>query len=431
MVFGNFLGQSSQQPAAQSSQAKRPSDSSSTQTSKRPRNDNAPETAEVISVDGTSDTVEMDRAAESAGKRKMNHQSSQSLRSSENRHSSSGAIDEFRSASSHAGLSVSRKRSRHQKKRQVPANEVREQGLDRPSSQEIATQPYFKKPGRPLISQSEQTTDRIEDDGLELISGGARSGTATGHGNMPYKRSVFALIPTEASSDDELNQVAPPPLKQKLRDGMYQTTRPNERRGNQANNGLKRTAGSPDVLQGEHPTKRRSGPSSEADIPRTKFSAPTMGNTRGRPGAFHVRRAVCEPRFIYPAVDNMPEGVGGASNAPCFLLPNDRAPLQFMVIDNKGAELEALGWITPNLAMVRRIDYHKGSPILGFKSSTGSDPNTGLSKGPATLIEFDSSQEADNCVKMCYDANSSIKFEDYDGSAFHICLPHLRVYPFC
>ncbi|KAJ4425289.1 hypothetical protein N0V82_000099 [Gnomoniopsis sp. IMI 355080] len=415
IVFGNFLTRNSQQPAAQSSPAKRPSDSTLTQTSKRPRNDDGRRTAEVISVDGTYDTLEMDRSSDSTGKRKTNHQGSQSLRSSENRHPSSGAIDEYRSASSHAGLYVSRTRSRHQKKRQLPPNGVLEQELDKPSSHETATQPYFKKPGRPLISQSEQANDRIEDDGLQLISGGARSGPATGHGNMPYKKSVFALIPNEASSDDELNQVAPPPSKPKLRDGMYPSTRPKERRGNQSNNGLKRTAGSPDVLQGEHPAKRRNGPSSEADILRTKFPA-RMGSTRCRPGAFRVRKAVCEPKFIYPAPDNMPDDFNGASNTPCFLSPNGRAPHHFIVTDDDGAELEALRWIMPNLAKIRRIDYQNGSPILKINSATGFDSNAGFSKGAATLIEFDSFQEAHNWAITCQDANTSIELQPYVGS---------------
>ncbi|KAJ4389091.1 hypothetical protein N0V93_006553 [Gnomoniopsis smithogilvyi] len=352
----------------------------------------------------------MDQSADSASKRNTNHQGSQSLRSTENRHSIS-AIDEYRSTSTHSGLHASRKRSRHMKKGQVTAIGSPEQEPDKPTSHELATQPRFKTPGRPLISQSEQSNDRIEDDGLEVLHGESRSGTANAHGEAQYKKSVFALIP-DASSDDELNEVAPPPSKTKMRDRMNQATRPNERRGNQANNGLKRSAGSPDVLHGEHPTKRRHEPSSEANIPRTKFSAPTMGNSRGRPGAFRVIQAVCEPSFIYCPADNV----------PCFLLTNDKDRQHFIVADNKGAELESLGWITPNLERVQVIYHHSESSILKITSATGIDRNSRFSKGAATLVEFESVREANNWVKLCHRANISIRLQIEDRTKLRMTM---------
>lgn len=416
-MFGNFLNGSPEQKAARSSSVKRPSDSPLSQTSKRPRTDNGPSTADIISLDGTSDTLEMDRSADSGVKRKMGHQGSQSLRSSDNRHTS-GAIDEYRSTNAHSGLRAVSKRSRHHKKGPTLANGGTEQESDRATPHETIAQPPFRAPGRRLLSRSEHTNDRIEDDELEMTSAGAKSGMASGRGNSMYRTSVFA--PIEPSSDDELNEVAPPRPKTKMRDRMNDSARSNDRRGSHTNNGLKRPAESPDVLQDERSAKRRHEPSSESNIPRTKFSSSRPRSARGCSDEFRVKKAVCEPTFIYPAAADMLECADAASDAPCWLLPKEQDSHHFKITDDGGTELEALGWIAPNLQRVQFIYHHSESPIVKFTSSSGIDSESKFTKGAAMLVEFDSVQEAKGCVTLCRRAQgTSIRFRETE-SVFHV-----------
>lgn len=418
-VFGNYLNGPSREPAAQSSGGKRTSDSSLTQPPKRPRNDNYARTAEVVPANGNSDVSEVSRSADSDGKRKVVARTSQSLRSSENRHTS-GAVDEYRSTTAQAGLHAHPKRARHNKKTgHGTTNGGLDQESDKSLSHETMAKPHFKAPTRRLISRIGPPNDGIEDDELQVTSAGAHLGSAKGRGRLPHQAAVFAPI-VSSSSEDELNQMAPPPSRPKLRDQMTQHAKTTQRQTSHANLGTKRSLESPDVLQDVRPSKRRHEPLSEADIPRTKFAPLAMGSARGRPESFRVIRAACEPAFTYSAADSTHEKADSASSSVCILLPDENGRNRFMVTDETGAELEALGWISPNLHRIQSIQYHEESPVIMLRSASGTDTTTNFAKGPVTIMELESCQEAKHCVDLFCRANSDIRTLIKDRSVFSV-----------
>lgn len=406
-LFGNYLNGPSRESASQSSIGKRSGDSSLTQPPKRPRNDNNARTSEVGPVNGASDIPEGDRSVASDGKRKMVARTSQSLRSSENRHTS-GAVDEYRSTTAQAGLHAHPKRARHKKTGHGPANGGPEQEIDKGLSQETMAKSQFKPPPRRLLSRSGPANDGIEDDELQVTPAGAHSGGAKGRGNTLYNAPMFAPIQS-SSSEDELNGMAPPLSRPKLRDQMTQPAKTKQRQATHANLGIKRSLESPDVLQDERPSKRRYEPSSEANISRTKFAPSAIGSARGRPESFRVIRAACEPAFTYPAADSTHEEDDSASSSVCILLPVENGRNRFMVTDEMGTELEALGWITPNLRRTQIIHYHEDSPIMVLKSASGTDTTTNFAKGSVTIMEFESCQEAKHCVNLFCRVNGGIR----------------------
>lgn len=406
-LFGNYLNGPSREPASPSSIGKRSGDSSLTQPPKRPRNDNNARTAEVFPVNGASDIPEGNRSVVSDGKRKMVARTSQSLRSSENRHTS-GAVDEYRTTTAQAGLHAHPKRARHKKTGHGPANGGLEQDIDKGSSQETMSKSQFKPPPRRLMSRSGPANDGIEDDELQVTPTGPHSGSVKGRGNTLYNAAMFAPIQS-SSSEDELNGMAPPLSRPKLRDQMTHPAKTKYRQASHANFGIKRSLESPDVLQDERPSKRRHEPSSEANIPRTKFAPSAMGSARGRPEAFRVIRAACEPAFTYPAIDSTHEEDDSASSSVCVLLPVENGRNSFLVTDEMGTELEALGWITPNMRRIQVIYYHEDSPIIVIKSASGTDTTTNFAKGSVTIMEFESCQEAKHCVSLFCRVNGGIR----------------------
>lgn len=419
-VFGNYLNGPSREPASQSSTGKRSGDSSLTQPSKRPRNDNNARTAEVVPVNGVSDIAEGSRSVDSDGKRKMVARTSQSLRSSENRHTS-GAVDEYRSTTAQAGLHAHSKRARHKKTWHGPANGGLEQEIDKGLSHETMAKSQFKPPPRRLMSRIGPANDGIEDDEVQVTPAGAPSGSAKGRGNMLYHAAMFAPIQS-SSSEDELNGITPPLSRPKLRDQMTQPAKTKQRQASHANLGIKRALESPDVLQDECPSKRRHEPSSEADISRTKFAPLAVGSARGRPESFRVIRAACEPTFTYSAADSTHEEDDSASGSVCILPPVENGGNRFMVTDERGAELEALGWITPNLRRTQIIYYHEDSPIIVLKSASGTDTTTNFAKGSVTIMELESCQEAKHCVNLFCRVNGSIRILIKDRSVFSVYL---------
>lgn len=348
----------------------------------------------------------------------MTARTSQSLRSSENRHSS-GAIDEFRSTAVQAGLHAHPKRPRHKRRGHGPANGGLDQEPDKGFSHETKTQPHFKAPARRLISRTEPVNDGIEDDESQVTLVGPHSASANGRGNMLHNAAVFAPIPS-SSSEDELNGMAPPSTRPKLRDQMTQSAKTKERQRSHATFGIKRSLESPDVLQDERPSKRRHEPSGEGDITRTKFGPSKMGSARGRLDAFRVIRAACEPGFIYSFANDAREEADGASNLDCYLLPSENASQQLVVTDKTGAELEALGWISPNLRRINDVYHNTDSPIITLKSASGTDSTTNFTKGPVTILEFESCGEAEEFVNLVIRTSSSIRVSNKDWSVLRV-----------
>lgn len=353
----------------------------------------------------------------------MAARTSQSLRSSENRHSS-GAIDEYRSTAAQAGLHAHPRRARHRKREHGPSNGGLEQEIEKGFSHGTMTKPHFKAPARRLISRTEPANDGIEDDESQVTFIGAHSGSANGRGNIPYKTAVFAPIHS-SSSEDELNEVAPPPTRPKLRDQMTQSAKTKERQSSLAKFGIKRSLESPDALQDERPSKRRHEPSSEGNISRTKFGPSISWSTRGRPDAFRVIRAACEPNFTYSVVDSTREAANGAGDLDCYLMPAGKAGQPLKVTNKTGAELEGLGWISPNLRRIKDVYHHITSPIIILKSSSGTDSSTNFTKGPVTILEFESCVEAGRFVKLVLGTSSSIQVSNKDRSVLHV---HLYAY---
>lgn len=345
----------------------------------------------------------MERSADSAVKKKTGRQGSQSLRSSDSRHPSS-AIDEYRRTSIHTGLGTSKKRSRHHKKVAPPdTNGGLDQESDKASSQKTTTQPHFKAPGRRLMSQLEHPSDHIEDDEPQVTSGEAQPTRVNGRVKAPYAKTLFAPV-IGSFSDDELGSMTPQLPKTKMRDRMSESTKSSNQQGKRTNNGLKRAAESPDVLQDEHPTKRRQEYANEVDLRSTNSVASSMRHVRGQPEILCVIKAACLPELCYPATEDL----RGPTNKKCYLSPPTRdSPEKWTAVDEKGVALPELWWITPAISKITAVSWKPTSSIVRLKQSL--DFGRQGMAGASLLIEFGTASEANKYYDQCLRAIPTIK----------------------
>lgn len=431
--YGNCL---KDQPARRGSESqpavtKRPSTSDATLSKppKRPRIDN--DAHEVYSIASSSDLREEPRSASSPvsgrdthgvpnlrsfspGARKEAHDT-QSLPSSGDKQTKGVEINEYRSTSKYVKVG---KRARHRKKPGQQSNGQTEQERENtPHSRKAAPRPAFK-PHRPLISQTREVPgDHIEDDEVEIFKATPRPRTHGMVTSKTYGTDTFTKMRFEAPDDSnesdgiesgakDHDEIAELLASNKHKSGVQESKAHREYR---ATKGTKRSAVSSDELQILHNPKRRLFPSHRGNIPKTNFVPEAMSGRQNGNHVFHVKRAVCEPCFIYPAQLGMYEGTAGASNTPCFLLPKNDDARAFRVIAAHDMELDQLEWITPNLSKVTKLTSNGKLPIVQLRKKP--DVTTKLSTGASLLIEFETVQEAKRYVDLCKKANEELNLQ--------------------
>lgn len=352
---------------------------------------------DIVSVDGSANLDETPRSASTFTQRKADHQGSQSLRSSGDTQSQGLEIGEYRKTSSFTASRSGNKRSRHKKTYGDLTNGHTDHDGGTTNSQQTPSGSPFVKT-RPLLSQRRvHDEDILDDDDLERVATKSQQPKTNGRGKSHYTDAAFRAL----SSDDELSKPSP---KIKLRDAMVPAG--TARRGDQAANGIKRSAGSSDELQISPKAKRRPEFSQRADIPRTKFTSATTTSTP--PGVrLRVESAVCEPGFIYPANEGMHEDAQGATNELCYLIPADDDPRSFKPTDNHGKVLGELEWLIPKLLKVTKIVRNDNSPIVGLWRRN--DLSANFATGKILLVKFGSREEAKRYVERCLRANPGIR----------------------
>lgn len=368
-----------------------------------------------MSVDSSSEQHDTPRSANSAAQRKTDKRDSRSQRSSGDR--KGWEVNEFRRTARLAGASTSNSRPRHKKPDSKPlANGQTGRGRGAASSQQAARIHAGFKQSALLFQNRRVTDDHISDDeadeadeddeNAETLDGISdsrhpRHSLVNGHGTGPlYTNAGFAFGAAGDISDDELGQP---------QSGTKSTaTGGATRRKDQATSGKKRSASSPDALQ--VPTsKRRPGFVNRGDNSGTNAEPAAIPvQTGGIVDSFFVKRAVCEPSFIYPAAGAMSKNAKGATDEPCSLIMSTKGdPRRFKAIDTYEArDLSQLMWITPNFSKVNRIDWGRSSPIVRFRMSTERNP---FITGSILFIEFGSCEEANSYFHLCLQANSSIQ----------------------
>lgn len=411
--IGSTLNGPSTQPKPQAITAKRGSENVFPKPAKRPRV-KTDEIYDLVSVDSSSEQHDTPRSTNSTTQRKTDKRDSRSQRSSGDR--KGWEVNEFRRTARLAGASTSNSRPRHKKQDSKPlTNGQTGRGRGAASSQQAARSHAGFKQSALLFQNRQVADDHISDDEadeadedenvetMDRISDSrhSRHSLVNGHGTAPpYTRANFTFGSAGDISDDELNQ---PQSATKLT-----ATGGAIRRRDQAANGKKRSASSPDALQ--VPTsKRRPGLVNRGDNSGTNSEPAAIPvQTRGIVDSFLVKRAVCEPSFIYPAAGAMSKNTKGATDEPCSLIMSTKGdPRRFKAIDTHGArDLSQLMWITPNFSKVNRIGWGRSSPIVRFRMSTERNP---FITGSILFIEFGSCEEANSYVHLCLQANSSIQ----------------------
>lgn len=335
----------------------------------------------------------MDRSVASSSQRMVRRNGTSSQRSTGD---GPPAVDEFRGTAKLARGGQRRTRNSGRKKASEGTPGPKRDLTD---PRTITLGPPIK-PGKLISQHREVSTDRIADsdeDGTETLSEGTQPKKLNAKGTARYVRSEFQLQPgPDESSDDELS-VQVPQTQPKYRDRML-SARSSVPQSNYANTRPKRSAESPDVLQNEHPPKRRFGSISQGDTSRTKFTK-TTDSSREDAAVFPVEIALCVPHFAYPARDRMQPNAPGATNEPCTLQTEADSDKGFVAQNASGQVLTELEWVTPGLSKVKGLWHNHKSAIVKITKST--DTSSTFASGAILFIGFVTPEDAMAYVHWC------------------------------
>lgn len=327
----------------------------------------------------------------------------QSLLSSGDRNHKGVQNDEYRSTSRITDVKAPSKRARHVKRRQSSGSgHVR--SLQEISNGQRASHGISLKNSRGLMQNKEVRGDPIENDEVEIVED-SQTAKRKRHSGSTFTAAQFAMPSSVSESEDgesacvEQDEIARLPVA-KHDDTVA------HRRGAQSKLGTtKRRASSPDELQSPRDSKRRSRSVGQTDSPRSNGflkQAQDCEDNTPKDRVLHVKSAVCEPHFIYPARAGMYESAHGASNKACVLSPSGSGNHLFEVLDKYLLIAAELDWITPELSKVVIIEHHNKSPIVLLKKRKDSRGGGNL------LIKFENSWEANRYVELCRKANDHV-----------------------
>lgn len=316
-------------------------------------------------------------------------------------------MNEFRATSKLAGIGRSKGRHRHKKGPGQSPTALMDRERIAANSQQKNSAPAFMK-SRALLSQQrgiseEQISDNDEETDVALATTKPRQHKGNGRGTAQYTQTAFQVA--NGSSDDELGQ---PQSATESRDTV--TAGGNVRRGDLASSSMKRPASSPDELQILQTSKKRLESSRRGDL-KMKKSHPS-NQSHASSAELTVKRAACEPNYIYSDADDIRSDVLGATNKSCSLIVSTSDnPKHFEVVSNQQAErLDELQWITPDLSQVKSISYNSISPIVRVQKSA--DSMSALRTGGKLCIEFGSPDEANAYIRLCREHNPGIRPEN-------------------
>ncbi|KAI3400221.1 hypothetical protein diail_4106 [Diaporthe ilicicola] len=395
--YGDLLNGRSSQTEAPATTPKRVRESSLDNPAKRRRiEDDARHDVHIIP---SSPELPERSVAASSGQRKgaQDGQDALSLRSSADRSANGKTVEEYRSAQHRGGLgTTSRSRRRPQARR--PSGGIVDDDSEIHTQKMTSSAPF--KSRNSLLQLQKPTNDPIQDDEDPVVTAGPVARASVINGRPSAKTAAAKAAYTDSrlldggcGSEDELSMDQPIQARGAFKKTTVLVSQQMDGRKRQIENQID------DKSQTTSLAKRRTQPSDRTNIHRMTLGSEVaqIGGDRGR---LRVTKAVCEPRYAYPAKGSMPRDAKGASDRPCVLVPTKEGGSLFEAVDAvTGETIPDLVWLTPTLSKVTKIFHARNSMIVKIlKSSNGTHP---LNTGAVLFIQFGNGHLAERFVSRC------------------------------
>ncbi|KAL1867106.1 hypothetical protein Daus18300_006505 [Diaporthe australafricana] len=399
-LYGDFLHGRSSQTEVPVTAPKRVHEPSFEIPAKRRRTDDDV-SHDVHAITSSPELPERSVAA-SSEQRKGAHDAL-SLQSSADRSASGKTVEEYRSAQ-HRGGFGNASRSRRKPKAWRHSGGAADDDSETHALKNTSSAPFKS---RNLLHLQKPTNDPIQDDEDPAVIAGPAARASVIKGRPNVKKAAWKAVYTDSrfsggvdGSEDELSMEQPI----QTRGAVKPKTAP----VSQAANGRKRHIEThfDDEQQTTSSIKRRTQPPDRAMTHKTTLDSGIAQIGRDH-GGLRVFKAVCEPRYAYPAKGCMYGDLGGASDKPCRLKPTTKGDLLFEAVDDAtGEPIPDLVWLTPTISKVTKIYHARNSMIVKIsKSSNGTPP---LTTGAGLFIQFGNGHEAEQFVKRCCNAANTI-----------------------
>lgn len=329
-------------------------------------------------------------------------QDAQSLQSSADRSANGKTVEEYRSAQ-HRGGFGNASRSRRKRKAWRHSDGPADDDSETHGKKTTSSAPFKS---RNLLHLQKPTNDPIQDDEDSAVTAGPVARASVINGRPSMKRAAGKAVYTDSrhldgvyGSEDELSVEQPIQARGVVKD----KTAP----ASHATNGRKRHIETQiDAERRTTSAKRRTQPPDRANTHKMIIDSGNsqIGCDRG---GLRVRKAVCEPRYAYPAKGCMYGDLGGASDRLCHLVPTTKGDSLFEAVDAvTGEPIPDLVWLTPTIPKVTKISHARNSMIV--KISKSSDRTPPLITGAVLFIQFGNGHEAEQFVRRCCDAANTI-----------------------